>query len=81
MKKKAMSELGEAKAQTKKKGITAEVDPTPKVDAKPEPTVTPPPESAKKSKKLKKTKSQGFICLHFRGDNGVGEHTSSLTGC
>jgi len=57
MKKKAMSELGEAKAQTKKKEKTVEVAPTPKVDAKSEPTVTPPSESAKKSKKFKKTKS------------------------
>jgi len=58
MKKKAMSELGEAKPQTKKKEKTVAVAPTPKVDAKPEPPVTPPSESAKKSKMLKKkTKS------------------------
>jgi len=59
MKKKATSELGEAKAQTKKKEkAVVEVAATPKVDAKPEPSVTPPSESVKKSKKLKKkTKS------------------------
>ena len=57
LKKKATSELGEAKAQTKKKEKAVEVVPTPKVDAKPEPAVTPPSESAKKSKKIKKTKN------------------------